>query len=876
MDAADPFATTLGIFAVIFFIGLLVVIIALVVFAVIFTRRFISREEKSLDYILLKIKPPKYNEIKIEVAETLFNALHGLLRTGVSGLLKGQDHYSFEIVSQKGEIFFYISIPMQVREIAEKQIHSFYSDAEIELVPHYNIFSSDKFVDIAELSLKSAPYKPILRFHQLPEVDTLNSITSAMSQLEADESIAVQILVAPSNGSWSGAGLRAIHKAQTGSSDKSLLGNVSFNKTVMNSEQSADSPAEQQPEAKTDSVTMDPYKKIEEKCSKPGWESVIRIVVSANDQFSAKTYIKNMVSAFAQFNDPTGNGFRKRRWPWTLTKSTSLKEFIYRMMPFWFGKMILTSPELATIFHLPNKNITTPNISWALSKKVAAPSLVAHEGLYLGQSVFRGQKQKIHLLEDDRRRHMYVIGQTGTGKSEFLKFMAIQDIKEGKGVAFIDPHGSAVEDILNQIPKERAEDVIYFDAGDTERPMGLNILEASSEEQKNLVVNSFIALLYKLYDPKRTGIMGPRLERAVRNVMLTAMAKQGNTLVEVLRLLTDQNFVKETLAYVTDPLVRRYWTDEIAQTSDFHKSETMGYFVSKFDRFVTDTLLRNIIGQSKSAFDFRKVMDEKKILLVDLSKGKVGEENSNFLGLIMVPRLLIAAMSRVDMPEEERADFYLYVDEFQNFATPDFAQILSEARKYRLNLIVGNQFIAQIEENIREAIFGNVGSLISFRVGVDDAAYLEKQFEPVFKQQDLINNPIGNAYMRLLVKGQPTPPFSMATDWETMQQVTRNLEVGKAIRELSRLRFGRDKKIVEAEMERRSGLTKSTLQTPVAPPKPAVTSQISPQPLSQAGFVSGDVELPTAKAGNIESAQPIPIATGAIPDVVLPEENKTN
>mgnify|MGYP001609924154 FL=1 len=786
------------------------------------------------------------------MAETLFNALHGLLRTGVSGLLKGQDHYSFEIVSQKGEIFFYLSIPMAVREIAEKQIHSFYSDAEIELVPHYNIFSADKFVDIAELSLKSAAYKPILRFHQLPEVDTLNSITSAMSQLEADESIAVQILVAPSNGSWSGAGLRAIHKAQTASSDKSLLGNVSFNKTVMNQEQSVES-AEKQPEAKTDSVTMDPYKKIEEKCSKPGWESVIRIVVSANDEFSAKTYIKNMVSAFAQFNDPTGNGFRKRRWPWTLTKGTSLKEFIYRMMPFWFGKMILTSPELATIFHLPNKNITTPNISWALTKKVAAPSLVPKEGLYLGLSIFRGQKQKIHLLEDDRRRHMYVIGQTGTGKSEFLKFMAIQDIKEGKGVAFIDPHGSAVEDILNQIPKERAEDVIYFDAGDTERPMGLNILEASTDEQKNLVVNSFIALLYKLYDPKRTGIMGPRLERAVRNVMLTAMAKEGNTLVEVLRLLTDQNFVKETLTYVTDPLVRRYWTDEIAQTSDFHKSETMGYFVSKFDRFVTDTLLRNIIGQSKSAFDFRKVMDEKKILLVDLSKGKVGEENSNFLGLILVPRLLIAAMSRVDMPEEERADFYLYVDEFQNFATPDFAQILSEARKYRLSLIVGNQFIAQIEETIREAVFGNVGSLISFRVGVDDAAYLEKQFEPVFKQQDLINNPIGNAYVRLLVKGQPTPPFSMATDWETMQQVKRNLEVGKAIRGLSRLRFGRDKKIVEAEMERRSGLTKSTLQPPVSPPKPVTPQPVvnnNPQPLPQADVVSGDVAVSINAVGS--------------------------
>lgn len=795
------------------FFGLVLIILAITLFtglpfAIIFYKRFIGREEKSLDYILLKVKVPKYNEIKIEVAETLFNSLHGLARTGVNSLLKGQDQLSFEIVSQKGEISFYISCPMKLREIVEKQLHSFYSDAEIELVPHYNLFAADKYVDITELSLKSAAYKPILRFHQLPEIDPLNALTSAMSRLSPQESMAVQILIAPSAGSWAAAGTRAIHKAQT-VGQKSLLSSVNIARTVVPKEEGPEA-NQIQPEARTDTVTMDPYKKIEEKTSKPGWETVIRIVVSAENEFAAKTYIKNMVAAFAQFNDPTGNGFRRRRWPWTITKSTSLKEFIYRMMPFWFGKMILTSTELATIFHLPNKNVTTPNISWLLSKKVAAPTIVPNEGLYLGKSVFRGVAQKVHLLEDDRRRHMYVIGQTGTGKSEFLKFMAIQDIKAGKGIAFIDPHGSAVEDILNMIPKERAEDVIYFDAGDTQRPMGLNILEAATEEQKNLVVNSFIALLYKLYDPKRTGIMGPRLERAVRNVMLTAMVQPENTLVEVLRLLTDQNFVKQKIPLITDPLVRRYWTDEVAQTSDFHKSETMGYFVSKFDRFVTDKLLRNIIGQSKSAFNVRDIMDKRKILLVDLSKGKIGDENSNFLGLILVPRILIAAMNRVDMTEEERADFYLYVDEFQNFATPDFAQILSEARKYRLNLIVGNQFIAQIEDSIREAVFGNVGTLAAFRVGVDDAVYLEKQFEPVFKQQDLINNPVGHTYLKLLVKGQPTPPFSMASDWPAIKNEVRNEQIGKAIKELSRLRFGRDKSIVEEEIERRSGLNKAS------------------------------------------------------------------
>jgi len=336
--------------------------------------------------------------------------------------------------------------------------------------------------------------------------------------------------------------------------------------------------------------------------------------------------------------------------------------------------------------------------------------------------------------------------------------------------------------------------------------MGLNILEAENEQQKHIIINAFIALLYKLYDPERKGIMGPRLERAVRNVMLTAMEERGNSLVEVLRLLTDPSFAKSKLAIIKDPLVKRYWTDELARTSSFHKSEVLGYFVSKFDRFVTEKTMRNIIGQSYSAFNFRQVMDEGKILLIDLAKGKIGEENSTFLGLIIVPRLLAGAMSRVDLPEAKRRDFYLYVDEFQNFATTDFAQILSEARKYRLNLIVANQFISQIIPEIRDAVFGNIGTLIAFRVGIDDATYLEHHFEPTFTKADLINNPVGNTYMRLLVKGAPTMPFSMGTDWGIIQKAERNERVAQTIKKLSRLRFGKDRVLVEAEIAQRAKL----------------------------------------------------------------------
>ncbi|OGG07910.1 hypothetical protein A3D05_02580 [Candidatus Gottesmanbacteria bacterium RIFCSPHIGHO2_02_FULL_40_24] len=428
-------------------------------------------------------------------------------------------------------------------------------------------------------------------------------------------------------------------------------------------------------------------------------------------------------------------------------------------------------------------------------------------GLYLGKSTYRGISRPIYMQLDDRRRHAYIIGKTGVGKSVLLKEMILQDIKSGQGVAAIDPHGDLIEGILPLIPPERAEDVIYFDPSDGERPMGLNMLEAYTEEQKHFIVTSIIGLMYKLYDPQKTGIIGPRFEHAIRNAMLTVMVQPGASFVEVVRVLTDSTFVQELLPKVTDPIVRRYWTDQIAQTSDFHKSEVLDYIVSKFGRFVTNKLMRNIIGQSKSAFDFRKVMDEGKILLVNLAKGKLGEENSSFLGLILVPKILVAAMSRVDTQEDQRRDFYLYVDEFQNFATPDFAQILSEARKFRLNLCVANQFIGQMEEEVKNAVFGNVGTIISFRVGVTDANYLQHWYTPTFSENDLINVDVYNAYINTIIDNKPAPPFSvdMRKDLSQLKKM-ENKEVAKAIVQLSRLKYGRPRELVETEISQRARL----------------------------------------------------------------------
>jgi len=338
--------------------------------------------------------------------------------------------------------------------------------------------------------------------------------------------------------------------------------------------------------------------------------------------------------------------------------------------------------------------------------------------------------------------------------------------------------------------------------------MGLNILDVHTDKAKDMIINKFIDMLYELYDPNRQGIMGPQLERALRNCMLTAMYKQGGTMVEVMRLLTDENFHKQYLDVITDPVVKRYWTDEIANTTKNRKGEVMGYFVSKLDRFVTEKTMRFMLGQSKSAFDFGDVMNNKKILLADLSKGKLGAENSKFLGLLIVPRLLTAAFARIEQLEKGEAidDFYLYIDEFQNYTTPDIETILSEARKYKLNLIVANQFIGQLPEKIKDSIFGNVGSICIFRIGTDDAQYLEKYFEPTFKQSDLLNNKVGRAYMKLLVNNQPSPAFAMTTDWEAIKNMPRRQEMTDYIKKQSQEKYGRNRFIVEQEIKARSNL----------------------------------------------------------------------
>ncbi len=761
-------------------IGILIVVVIGLGIMLVTYYQHNGREEQSIDSTLLQVAVPKGNEIQIDAMEQFFSSLYSIKKGGGwRNKYSLQQSVSFEIVAKLEDIRFYIWTPNPIKDLVEKNLHGAYPDAEIIEVQEYNLFTESGKVAYKDLQLTGDNHTPIKTFKELP-TDPLSAITSALAKLKEGEAAAIQVLVSPTGGDWQKAGGSYVSATKKQESD---------------------------PEKAKYSVPAKKLEAIENKISKPGFETTIRLVVVSNDEATAKAHLSNLSSAFTQFaGEHNKFGSKKIR-----RTGDFIESFIYRYQPmfyYWGNRAsILNSEELATIFHFPNKQVTTPHIHWLYSKTAPAPAQIPTEGLFLGTSKYRGTERKVHISDFDRQRHMYIIGKTGTGKTELLKDIIMQDIRAGKGLCFIDPHGDAVESILQMMPPERAEDVIYFRPGDAERPLGLNLLEAKTEEQKHFISSAVINMMYKLFDPHKTGIVGPRFEHAVRNAMLTVMSDPGTTFIEVMRVLTDAKYVQELLPKVQDPIVRRYWTDQIAQTSDFHKSEVLDYITSKFGRFVTNKMIRNIIGQSESSFNFREVMDTGKILLINLSKGELGEENSSFLGLVLVPRILMAAMSRADIPEEERRDFYLYVDEFQNFATPDFAQILSEARKYRLNLTVANQFVGQIDEEVKNAIFGNVGTVISYRVGVTDANYLSHEYSPVFSEDDLLNIERFNVYVKTIVHNEPVSPFSMSLlkNMEK-QKAMMNPRVADIIKEMSRLKYGRDIRIVESDIARRSNL----------------------------------------------------------------------
>ena len=736
-----------------------------------------DREEKSLKQVNLLVAVPQDNEVKIDAMEQILNSFGSMFKSAKIKIFQSfisQPSASLEIVGTSEDIKFYVSVPEKYQDLIEKQIYSVYAGADIKVVDEPNIYTEKGSVEYVWLGMKKKPHYPLKTYKEIP-TDPLAAITSALSKLNEKETVSIQLVISPTDGSWS-----KIGKSFISSTKKS----------------------ESNPEKASYKVDAKQLEAIEQKCSKTGLETAVRIVAVAPNKEIAKMNISNIKACFGQFESPWNKFTSKKIY----LKSKFMEDFIYKYPAIlWIkNKTILSVDELASVFHLPNKQIVTPNIYWLKAKKAPAPVDSPQEGLYLGDNLYRGVTKKFCMTPSDRQRHFYIVGQTGVGKSWLLADMALQDIKAGKGVCFIDPHDT-FESILERIPPERVDDVIYFDPSQTDRPMGFNVMECEREDQKDFVTSSIINLMYKLYDPYKTGIVGPRFEHAIRNIMLTVMSEPGATFIEIVRCLTDQSYVQELLPKVKDPMVRRYWTDQIAQTSDFHKSEVLDYIVSKFGRFITNTMMRNIIGQSTSSFNFRTAMDEGKILIINLAKGTIGEENSAFLGLVLIPKILIAAMSRQDIPEDKRRDFYLYVDEFQNFATQDFAVILSEARKYHLNLTVANQFISQMDDEVKNAVFGNVGTIASFRLGISDAGFLTKQFQPEFGEHDLLNLGTGEIYLKTMVNGIPKDPFSLKVA-AAEKKKPGNPKMAEMIKRLSALKYGRPKTIVEAEIAQRARL----------------------------------------------------------------------
>lgn len=761
-------------------LGLISAILYIVALLYIDYKRRKRLEEHATEQVFFSVKVPRDNEYEIANADQMFAGIYSIFQSKkFEKWFKGQSSVSFEIVAFKEKIKFYVVCPAKAADLVERQILGAYPTAEVTQTTDYNLFVENGYIEHTELRLDKEPYLPLV-LHDKFSTDPLNIITGALSKVRENEALAIQYIISPIDDGWRKSGrsvLKSIEKAQRDTENKS---------------------APELPQEVVQGIT--------DKIGKIGFDTTIRLFSIAKDKSAAKSNLTNLEAAFQQFNNPQTNKFAKsklKRFKDYLRKKSLIYDFVYRIPPIWGKPSVLNTAELATVFHFPSKKVETPHIEWLLAKKAPADESVPSTGLWLGVASYRGIEKDIAMSNiDDRRRHMYIIGQTGTGKSKFMDNLALQDIYAGHGLCFIDPHGEEVEWLLQRIPAHRAEDVIYWNPGDFEKPYGFNVLEYRSEEDKHFIVNSFYKMIQKLFDPNQQGITGPLLERAIRSTLLTAMAKKGGTLIEAMKcLLLDWDVINELKSYTTDPFVIDYWEKEIPATPENRRGELMGYFTSKLDRFISNRLMRNMLGQSVSSFDLRDAMDNRKILLINLSKGRIGAENSEFLGLLLIPRILSVAMSRIDTPEEQRQDFFLYVDEFQNFATDDFATILSEARKFRLNLIVANQYIGQIKDEVREAVFGNVGTIMSFRVGMDDAEYLESKYAPVFNKSDLTNLENQNAYVKLLVNGKYPPPFSIRTTFKKWPE--GNPQMRDLIVQISRNIYGRDRTIVEEDINRR-------------------------------------------------------------------------
>jgi hypothetical protein len=815
----------LGFALTVLIVGVLVTGVALFVFSQYKkTLREAKNYERGLKMVSLYIHiPPASDDLEgngrderdvteeiISQAQVMYNIIASTATKGFKSRIYGQRHLSLEIVAHGGLVHYYTVVPTVLIDVVRQAVAAAYPSARLQEVEERNIFNqSGKLGGTVggEFTLKKSYVYPIATYQESKR-DAARALLNALSTASRDDGIAIQVLLRPAHEGWTRHSIETVEKIKKDKSEHhkssgGAFGNVSGIMAALwkppgHSETTAE---ERQLTSQLTSLEQGTVEAIEDKTRYPGYEVLVRVVVSSGTVGQAQVLLKNVVASFALFDSATNNGFK-----FAVAKNIEelVTAYIFRFFPQAVSHNILNSVELATLFHLPDQNsIPTSQVERQLAKQVDGPTQVMDEGFLLGYNEFRGNKKQIRLSTNDRRRHTYIIGQTGTGKSVLLENLAYQDMLDGKGFAFIDPHGDSAEKLLGMVPKERVEDVIYFDPADLDNPIGLNLFEFENADQRDFLVQEAIAMLYRLYDPGHTGIIGPRFETWFRNAALTIMSDPaGSSFIDVQQVFIDQAFADEKLKHVTIQSVLDFWNKEMAQTSEASKSEMLGWFTSKFGAFLSNDMMRNIIGQTKSGFNMREIMDNKKILLVNVSKGRMGELNSQLVGMIFVMKFQAAAMGRADIPEADRQDFALYVDEFQNFATDSFESILSEARKYRLNLVLANQFLTQLTDKIREAIIGNIGTVISGRIGITDAEILVKKFAPTFDAEDLTKLPNYQTIASVMINNVPSAAFSMSL---VPPMGTSSPQLIDALKKLSSAKHGRPRAQVEKEIYARLG-----------------------------------------------------------------------
>lgn len=772
-----------------------------------------GRVARSLNLVLFSVSVPKEinkgkeqqkpNKEIISVMEQFYASSSAFREKGWRAFFYGQPYLVFELaVPHIGEeIKFYMAVPRHYEATMEKTIHGFYPEAVVEKVNDYNIFNPEGATAGAYLKLDKNFALPFKTYQNL-EANPLNEIINSLSKLEEKgEGAAIQILIQPADKKWQKYVLKIIKEMREGKSfneARAKAGRGPFEKAVSEVSKAVISEKKSEKEQKVQPLQEEIIKALEGKVNKIGFETNVRLIASASNEIRAKQILFQIKNSFNQFNAPTLNGIKIND-----ASGNNLKKLIFNFSFRIFNPaemMVLNTEELTSFYHFPSAGVEAPKVAFVKAKSAAPPVGLPKEGIIIGKNLYRGAETIVRMTEDDRRRHFYIIGQTGTGKSSLLEEMIKQDIEAGRGVGIMDPHGSLIERVLSFVPKERAEDVVLLDPNDFERPFGMNMLEydPSQPEQKSFIIDELILIFDKLYDLKTTG--GPMFEQYMRNALQLLMddPNESVTLVEVPRVMADAEYRRYLLNKCKNIITKDFWEKEAEKAGgEAALANMVPYITSKFNVFLVNDYMRPIIAQLKTTFNFRDIIDNKKILLVNLSSAKVGDINSSLLGLILVGKLWMAARSRET--SEEINDFFLYMDEFQRFVTDTIGTILAEARKFKLDLIMSHQFIKQLPEKISAAVFGNAGSKLCFRIGVEDAPIMVKEFEPVFSESDLINIDNLNAYLKMLINGKTAPPFNI----QFMGWSKGDPERAKLIKELARLKYGRPREGVEADIAKR-------------------------------------------------------------------------